>query len=212
MSIIKSGDYFIYGDDAHQLYSSTHDLPYYNHMDIQDKVVLDVGACFGLYSKYAAEHGAKKVIAIEPDHDNFELLKMNCGHLHNIVMMEGAATTRKVAELELYSCGSRTMHTSYSVRGRKSTSVDAIDWEGLLYVYEPEIIKMDAEGAEFELLEVVLPDFVREVSIEFHYSVRTAIKANFAKIVEQFDSWDLVGPFIRLEDTKTWLQMARWKR
>lgn len=43
-----------------------------------DKVIfLDVGANVGLYSIYAAKRGAKKVISIEPESQNFGLLNKN---------------------------------------------------------------------------------------------------------------------------------------
>ena len=49
----------------------------YADLDIKDKIVIDVGANIGDSSIYFALRGAKKVIAIEPFPENFDLAKIS---------------------------------------------------------------------------------------------------------------------------------------
>ena len=42
----------------------------YTWMPVKDKKVLDIGGCFGGYSRYALENGAKEVLCIEPEPRN----------------------------------------------------------------------------------------------------------------------------------------------
>jgi len=158
MNIKMINGYFVDVDDVHHPGCAKHDLRYYDHMDIKDKIVLDIGACFGLYTKYAAENGAKRVIAFEPDAANFSLLIKNCGDFENVRLFESAVVAHNEMSTGLYSCRSRTMHAAFPVRGRSVKTVKANNFDAILQAFQPQVIKMDCEGSEFELLKTVLPD------------------------------------------------------
>jgi SAM-dependent methyltransferase len=52
-------------------------LTYYLPIPVKDLVVLDVGAGEGETARFYLEHGARKVICIEPDTPSFKLLEKN---------------------------------------------------------------------------------------------------------------------------------------
>ena len=49
----------------------------YRNLLLQDKIIIDIGACTGDTSIYFALKGAKKIIAVEPFPKNFEVLEKN---------------------------------------------------------------------------------------------------------------------------------------
>jgi hypothetical protein len=57
---------------------------FYLPIDIRGKTVLDVGAGEGESSKFFLEHGAKKVICIEPGSEAFKKLAINAKHFKGI--------------------------------------------------------------------------------------------------------------------------------
>lgn len=60
-------------------YVETEDFTqHYRYLCVQDKVVLDIGAFNGDTASFFLDHGAKRVIAVEPDDEAFRLLLENC--------------------------------------------------------------------------------------------------------------------------------------
>ncbi|MCW4003530.1 MAG: hypothetical protein NWE95_06425 [Candidatus Bathyarchaeota archaeon] len=57
----------------------------YQPVPLKDKTVLDIGAGEGETAKFFLEHGAKKVICIEPDEQAFNLLSQNAKNHPQIV-------------------------------------------------------------------------------------------------------------------------------
>ena len=49
----------------------------YENLPLKNKTIIDIGACTGDTSIYFALKGAKKIIAVEPFPNNFEILKKN---------------------------------------------------------------------------------------------------------------------------------------
>jgi len=125
-------------------------------------VVIDVGANIGLYSKYAIDNGASKVICFEPDPDNGEMLKEN-------VKMHSLRGKVKLIKKGVWSNSGKGEFLSYQSRKGSCCLVDCnhlpvadtadlytislttLDKE-LINVEQVNVIKMDIEGAEMEAL------------------------------------------------------------
>lgn len=60
-------------------------LLYQNRNLIKDKICVEAGAGFGIFSIYMAELGAKKVYAVEESKIMFRLLKENVKNYRNII-------------------------------------------------------------------------------------------------------------------------------
>ncbi len=129
---------------------------YEQHYQIgSNDVVLDLGAHVGNFTVHVAPR-CKKVIAIEPEPYNFELLLKNTAHLFNVLCVGGAALDRN-GRVQLHiNKGNSGGHGIYQNPQHDHTvEVRAIDigqWlrgEG----YSPNFAKIDTEGAELAILK-----------------------------------------------------------
>jgi FkbM family methyltransferase len=130
-------------------------------------IVVDIGAHIGLYtiisSKRVGPNG--KVVAIEADPGNFEILNRNIqlNKLNNVIALNYAAYSREEQKLKLYLLSGKSGFTSYNtilsnfVRSdEKFVEVNANTLDYLLHqngIDAVNWIKIDVEGAEFEVLK-----------------------------------------------------------
>jgi FkbM family methyltransferase len=128
-------------------------------------IVVDVGAHIGLYSLIAAKRvgTSGKVIAIEPDPENYNLLQRNIelNKLTNVTILERAAFSSN-SKLKLYLPGKERGFTKLStiMANRAVTAnfleIDATTLDHLMLMQEitqVNWIKIDVEGAELEVLK-----------------------------------------------------------
>ncbi len=149
----------------------TSDVPTYKQVFVNDeydflvetqpKVIVDAGANIGLASIYFANrYPDAKIIAIEPEQSNFELLKENIAPYPNITPIQ-AALWHENKELSLIDPGLgnwafRTVVTNPLENTQTKTchSVMAITVDTIMKDFNLEtidILKLDIEGAEKEV-------------------------------------------------------------
>ena len=133
--------------------------------------ILDVGACFGAFTKPARALGAF-VVAVEPHPQNFELLGWNSPSENNF---HGAAVGNAVgcepgSRVTLYVSGgiNTGLHSIHPTRGRQPVEVNALNFSNLLAAHEINKVKLDCEGAEHDLLSASLPQQVTHLALEWH--------------------------------------------
>jgi FkbM family methyltransferase len=123
-------------------------------------IVVDIGAAFGFYTIIAAKRVSTKgkVIAIEAQHDSFKMLNRNIklNQLTNVTTLNYAAYSRET-KLKLYSSYS-IMSERAGKHTRKFVQVSANTLDYLLQlnqIKQEQVnwIKIDVEGAEFEVLK-----------------------------------------------------------
>lgn len=148
------------------------ELGAYKHIDFKDKIVLDIGACAGSFSKLALDNGAKQVIAVEPHPTNIEVFKKN---VPEAFLFEAAvvADDYKENEISFYTAPSGNLTISSTATPKRLSSrevsiVQTVKFSELLEKYKPQVVKMDIEGAEFDILKSQLPNYVEEFMAEFH--------------------------------------------
>jgi FkbM family methyltransferase len=148
------------------------ELAAYKHIDFKDKIVLDIGACAGSFSRLALEGGAKHVIAIEPHPTNIAVYKKN---VPSAIIFEAAVVPDYCEDTEItfYTAPSGNLTISSTaapgrISSRDTMTVATVKFSDLLDKYKPQVIKMDIEGAEFDILQGPLPDYVEEFTAEFH--------------------------------------------
>lgn len=182
----------------------------YGWMDVKDKVVMDIGACFGAASVFFADKGAKEVHAFEPEPDNFRLLADNGGNRN--IKIYNFAVSDVAGEISFYvneNGVNKGSHTTRPTRGRKEILVDTVAFDYILNDIKPDVLKIDCEGAEYTFLTKPLPDFVKEVTIEIHRTNKEYIAAAHG-LVKLFADWECVRqPKL---DGGHWQTIGAWRR
>jgi FkbM family methyltransferase len=137
--------------------------------------MIDIGANVGCFTLFAvAELGARRVIAFEPDPNNFRQLAKNAErnpHRRIIVMQQ--AVGRTSGEVSFYNdpeaaftiggtlLGARGEQRGYAeFRVKCTTLSDILEAHG---VERCSLLKLDCEGAEFDILETAEDKVLRRI-------------------------------------------------
>lgn len=161
-----------YRDDTFDRDSVKQCLENYAAIKCAGEVVLDFGANVGGFSRMAVEQGAKQVVSIEPCPFNFDMLEKNSpGSLNLNAAVTGDGST----EVDFtYTISKRNSVSSSTVQRMNSSDVGikvkALDFKALLDKYQPGVLKVDIEGAEYGILDSIekIPDCVKVSAFEFH--------------------------------------------
>jgi FkbM family methyltransferase len=181
-------------------------------------VVLDLGANYGFFTKYAVEHGASKVYAVEPVPQTLYYLKKNVEN-DPVEIIEYAIANKTGEEIiNLYS-GS-TVATLKNVDDGQidkysgEITVKTININEMLQKYNIEkvdFLKFDIEGGEYALFDNIDPNFLAGISKlagEFH---KVHNEQPWGRYVDQLRS---LGFQVQLDDVdpsgKT-VRMIAWK-
>lgn len=145
-------------------------------------IVVDVGANIGAFAVYAASqacHGL--VVAVEPVADSYRLLLENlqlnrCGH----VRARRAALVGQRARVRVYlspaGAGCHSILPELAGRPDRFEDVDGLTLADLFDEYQLprcDLLKLDCEGAEFDVLQSLTPPLarrVRRIVLEYHTS------------------------------------------
>src|ERR1700722_3160905 len=158
------------------------------------KVIVDVGANIGMAAIfYANKSPESKIIAIEPEPSNYQMLKKNTVLYPNITAIH-AALWQEDAQLDIFNpgTGNTTFRTQAADKSRSSEGrpmVRGIRFDTLmkdLGIGYVDLLKVDIEGSEKEVFEHSRGwmDEVGRLAVEIHDwiqsgcgdSVRTAAK------------------------------------
>ena len=148
------------------------DYNYINEFTIDtDDIVVDLGANFGVFSRYAKSKRAK-IFAFEPHPDHFKLLKLN---LPNEEVFQCALSN---------VCGQLPLYCSSHIGGSTLINMNDTDKPILVncftldYFFEAELfdhidfLKIDIEGSEFELFEGISNKNllnIKKIVLEYHH-------------------------------------------
>ncbi len=160
------------------------------------EVVLDLGAHKGIFSVYASVLGVEQIYTFEPDVDNFaamkEHLKMN--GVKN-VLAKNVAVAGVSGERELYL--SEDSHNHSLIGGGDAVKVRATTVTDILRKFRIEsvdLLKMDIEGAEFEVLQAMgAEDFSRidNLFVEYH-ELSSEVKVSQLREILKFHQYAVV--------------------
>jgi FkbM family methyltransferase len=149
------------------LFMTNHENEIMEHFNPKSgDIVVDVGAHIGLYSLIAAKRVGPggKVIAIEPDPENFKILRKNIllNRSKNIEALECAAYSAR-EKLKLFLPELEQGRTIFNtvMQDRAKTSINFLEVEANTLdnilesknITEVNWIKIDVEGAELEVLK-----------------------------------------------------------
>lgn len=188
----------------------------YALLDYRGKDVLDIGANIGSFTVLACQLGAKSVMAVEPDPDNFGLLLKNIPLYGQKVdpVCAAAVTDPSLKTVSLYAAPNMKNLGTHSlwIKGRRIESeVMAVLWESLFEATPHSAVKIDAEGSEFDLiLNGGVPDCVTQIVMEIHLNKREWREKLAPAVVDYFKNWEcLREPNIGL---KNWATLGAWRR
>jgi FkbM family methyltransferase len=150
---------------------------------------LDIGAHIGGFALWASER-ATSILSVEPELDNFERLCMHIENnsVPNVMPMMGAVVGNddKFRELYVNPLRNTGTHTLIPKRNRPSRTVTAYNVNELLNAGEINAIKIDAEGAEYEILPAI-KDWspIEAVVLEFHFNVlKDTDKSKWREVID----------------------------
>src|SRR5579863_4846107 len=130
-------------------------------------VLLDLGANIGLSSLWLWKHfGFSKVIAIEPDDDNLEMLRENF-RLNGVPGVVVKGLVGPGGSTALFAAND---HAVLGRVGAAGVAVEVVDLNRLLKDERVSLVKIDIEGAEQDLVSGNLGwlDHVRAIIAELH--------------------------------------------
>ncbi len=174
---------------------------------IKDCVVLDLGSHIGCMAKKFFDCGAKKVICVEPNPDLIECLKNNFKDLdEDKILILQAAVNDSDNNVIFYKSNidpsiSTIVHDNIKERKSKllyynttnkniflsqtfeEILVNCYSFHTLLKKYHPTVVKIDIQGAEWNILNKKMPDFVNLIIIEWHFNK----KINLPKWINDYN-------------------------
>lgn len=143
-------------------------------------VILDIGANVGYFTLACCDFFDAHVYALEPEPSNAEqfLANINLNPEFDINFLEAALWSQD-CQLEI-SCqfgGSSLFHhsTKDNIALVQAVSVDTL-FSDFWVPYQIDLMKMDVEGAEYEILKTLNPEMMSRVNvfiIEFHNTTST---------------------------------------
>ena len=142
--------------------------------DIEPKLIIDAGANIGLTSLYFAARCANaRIVALEPEASNIDLLRRNTEGVKNIMVKAGALWPRR-ASLSLVDDNADKWAFSVTESSASASIVSAFTVPDILAEIGTDcvdLLKLDIEGAEKDLFTQGWQDWlpkVKRIVVELH--------------------------------------------
>mgnify|MGYP000241403155 CR=1 FL=1 len=141
-------------------------------VDYKDAVCLDLGANIGAFTQLALDSGASKVVAVECDLRNFEKPQSAYSNDDYVDLVYAAVSGLPDKTLKIFKATSQNAHCGTSIMNKikfnEYDEVENIHLKKLLKKYQPDIIKMDIESAEYTLMDTLIDYHPKYLFIELH--------------------------------------------
>lgn len=148
-------------------------------------VIIDCGANIGLTSVFwKNKYPASKIISIEPEKNNFEILSKNMGNYDNTVLYNNGiwnkAARLKIVDPGLGEWGFMVQETEEEIDAIRAVSIKDIMLQNDIETID--ILKIDIEGSEKELFESDYDYWLprtKVIIIELHDRLRKGASQSF---------------------------------
>jgi FkbM family methyltransferase len=147
----------------------------------QEDTWLDIGGHLGLFAIRMAKQFPKinKVISYEalPHNVTFAIENLAINGASNCEMVQKAIVPTDVESIDFFISNDSGKHSILPVRGRDIITVPAININDAIAQHGVTAIKMDVEGAEYELIKAITDwSNIRVVVIEWHFNSMKSLK------------------------------------
>ena len=173
------------------------DAQYDSTLVVRPQVIVDAGANIGLASIfYANRYPEAKIIAIEPEPSNYEMLKKNVAPYPNIVSIQAALWNEKKI---LSGSSADTGHHAYQVRAenglddqRHCGTIRGLTLRELMTdigIQQIDLLKVDIEGSEKEVFQNSAEwiGHVGIIAIEIHEWIRSGCNESVYSAAKDFE-------------------------
>lgn len=141
--------------------------------------IIDVGANIGVFSIYAAFHGAKRVYSFEPNKEAYETLCRNIREngLEDVIIPFNNAVSEKDGDFIMIPKASSPYNHISTDTGTENEDMDRIETISLPTFFRQhniekiDLLKMDCEGAEFGIMHHMPEEIwskIEKYKLEFH--------------------------------------------
>lgn len=182
--------------------SSLHEKEY-GHLKISNpKFIIDAGANIGTSALFfAKKYPQAKIIAIEPEEKNFEILKKNIEGFNNVIPIKAAIWgSSEKREIQNRFTGHWGFTVSETENKKEATgqTIDCIPVDALMEKYNFEkidLFKMDIEGGEKNVLENSASwiNKVDVMTVELHDRITMGCDRAFYLATEKFAAFEKHG-------------------
>lgn len=162
---------------------------YRSPFPIDPRIIIDAGANIGMATLFFAQQYPKaKIIAIEPERSNFQILQRNCAGLANVTLVEAAlwpehcTLTIKDPQAEKWSFSVTAARPESEPNSRKVRALTIPDLLQEFHLDHIDLLKLDIEGAEKELFNANAGSWlgsVGQIVIELHDRLQTGCARSF---------------------------------
>lgn len=157
----------------------------------RESKVLDLGANIGGFASMCKEANVKYYVGYEPNIENYKVLSRNINSVpttyiktqsvanmtHNFWVVNAAVSADHAENLTFYirpsksSAASSTLVPKKINKGLTQIIVENRHIDETMATLQPDILKMDIEGAEKQIIEYwkgIVPDCVKQFALEIH--------------------------------------------
>lgn len=185
---------------------------------IDPKIIIDVGANIGAASFYFSEtYPNSTIYAFEPAKDLIQILKKNLKTNNNVEIINKAVSNKNEKHskffIDYYNYDGSSLYKEYHQTNNldldKYEIVETIDLFNFCLennIREIDILKVDAEGSEFEIIETLIKN---EVDIKLLYC-ESHNKKNYKKISELLkDSFNIKKDLIKNNESHDTIYLSK---
>ena len=140
-----------------------------------DDVIIDVGAHIGLFALFASQFCKNgKIFCYEPIKENYKILIENIemNQIQNI-FPNNLAVTKKTSRVKIFLNDDQSGHSMF-IQNKNFVEVDSKSLSDIFIdngIKECDFLKLDCEGAEYEIIESLPSDLftkINKTAIEYH--------------------------------------------
>jgi len=148
--------------------------------EISGKTVLDVGANVGMFAVLCLDFGAIRVISVEAQPTIFKTLLTNTSVFPQVIAVNAAVMD---SDGQIVHIPNNSANSQIGDEGEPVKTISLAILVSEHSIEKDSILKIDVEGAEYDILPDCEPDILRLFSI-IHIEIHTGIHNKYGKSID----------------------------